>query len=52
MGAEADFRGMLVMVLPEVKETVGASGGPGTACHTGMLGGTIHIVIRTCGQER
>ena len=21
MGAEADFRGMLVMVLPEVKET-------------------------------
>ena len=34
MGAEADLRGMLVMVLPEVRQAVGASGGPGTAWPT------------------
>ena len=47
MGAEVDFRGMFVMVLPEVREAVGAYGGPGTALPTqALLGGTILIVIQ------
>ena len=46
MGAGADLRGMFVMVLPEVREAVGAYGGPGTALpdanharmyHTGVM---------------
>ena len=51
MGAEVDFRGMIVMILPEVKETVWASGGPGTACqhrHARRYHPHRH---RICGQE-
>ena len=47
MGAEANFCGLLVMMLPEVREAVGAYGGPGTALPTqALLGGTILIVIQ------
>ena len=48
MRAEADLRGMIVMVLPEVREAVGASGGPGTALPNDKhcQGGTILDVMQ------
>ena len=52
MGAEVDFRGMFVMVLPEVREAVGASGGPGTALSTQALLRRYHPCCHTIrGQE-
>ena len=52
MRAEVDLRGMIVMVLPEVSEAVGASGGPGTALPNDRhcQGGTI-LDDRQFGQE-
>ena len=48
MGAEADLRGMVGMVLPEVREAVGAFGGPGTALpdDNHCQGGTILDVMQ------
>ena len=47
MGAESGLSWHVGMVLPEVREAVGAYGGPGTALPTqALLGGTILIVIQ------